>query len=1324
MSKNPQFSSICSKNILRAIYIFFHITYFINNAGASDYHFKRISLEQGLSQPGVNSIIRDYNGILWIGTRQGLNSVDRNDLNTYFYKSNDNTSIPGNYIYNLNEDAQSNLWVVTDGGLSLYNRNKDNFETKITNRIQAIANVKDGVLFGGYMTVYYYSYKTKKIETLPFQNNDPDKNTSYKDYFITHLIPVNDTLVLAATEGDGVFTYNLKSYDFVPLITGDTSPLQSILYDKESNDIYLSVFQNGLYRYSLAGELKKHYTTKNTTLTNNIILDIKKRNGKIWMGTDGGGINILDVEKDIITNIEHIPGNINSLPVNSITVLYSDHNDSFWAGTVRDGVFLFKETYIKTYKDVTLGSNKGLSEKVVISLFEDKKKKLWIGTDGGGINKFDFETEEFTHYLNTYGDKVVSITDFSAAELLVSLYGKGVFTYNVNTQQYSPFIIIDNETNIKECFSGFVPICHKINAGKILILAKNAYLYDPQTCQFERLTYAEGITNLHSLQLVYSDNDKSFMTKGNAIYKLTHGENVIKRLVVLDENEYVNSVCYENNKNRLWIASTGGLSVYDIHAGKLEKVATNMFNRITYMCLDADNRLWINASNMLFSYDIKNEKIMIWDDSDGFSPNEVLTLYVKPSQSNYIYMGGSNGLVKIDKDINYDDNTPITFSLQNIELNGKIYMDSIFSKSHKKVPQNYSSLKIHVNLNEKDLFRRILFRYRINNQHHNSVVESYSNILSLPSLTPEKYNIYVSCMTKSGSWTEETPLITFEVMQLWYKRTGFIFTAICFVLGILALTMILLTKRNKQRLKWKMAMHQQELNEDKIRFLTNVSHELRTPLTLICAPLKRLLKNEKDEITNHPILRKQIKNVYHQANYMKGIINWILEYDRNTTLSDNLNMSLIDMNDLILKIISDFDTEFGEKQINIKLELDNQLRPTAMDDAKIRVVISNILMNTLKFSNADTDVIIRSQQKGDFLRVQVEDEGVGLKGVDTAMLFTRFYQGKHDRKGSGIGLAYCKELIEKHGGHIGAIDNEGSGAIVYFELPYKTTSDNIILNKFNDFKSYNNFFSQDDVAEEPDTSVYSVLIVDDNVEFQRYLESELHPLFKRVFKAKNGKEALNILKSNQPDILISDVMMPVMNGYQLCKEVKAKIDISHIPVILLTAKDDNESRKIGYKLGADFYLSKPFDIELLISVIRNQLKRKEIIKRKYQQETVPLSPEQATISNADEQFMIKLNKLIKENYSNPDFDISIIIDNLAMSRASLYSKMKYITGLGINDYINKCRIMAACSLLEKTDKSIADIAFETGFTSQRYFSIVFKQAMQKTPSNYRAENRK
>jgi len=1309
------------QNIFRAIFIFVIYTLVINNnTEASDYFFKRISIEQGLSQPGVNSILRDNSGTLWIGTRQGLNRVNRNDLKIYFH-NDESSSIAGNYIYNLNEDKFQNLWIASDGGLSLYNREKDNFENKIVARIQAIANIENGVLFGGYTAIYFYSYTTKKINRLPLINKATDENISDRDYFISHLVPIDDTFVLAGTEGDGVFIYNLKSHDFTPLITEDVHPLQSILYDKNSKDIFISVFQNGLYHYDLNGKLKKHYTTTNSDLSNNIILDIESQNDKIWLATDGSGVDILDTKTGKFENIQHIPGDINSLPVNSITVLYNDINNNLWAGSVRDGVLLFKETYIRTYKDITLGSNKGLSEKVVISLFEDRRGNLWIGTDGGGINEFNPNTEVFTHHLKTYGDKIVSITDFSETELLVSLYGKGVFTYNIKTQNYKPFIIIDEKTNKDECFSGFVPVCYKITQEKILILSKNAYVYNIRTQQFDILCYAEGLANIHSLQLVYNDIDRAFMTKGNTVYTLENRENLIRQLLVLGENEYVNSICYDKSKNRLWIASTAGLRYYDINSEKLEKIETSMFNRISYMHLDTENRLWINASNMLFSYDVKDGKSMIWDDSDGFFPNDILTLYVKPSQSGYIYMGGSSGLVKIDKKINYDDDLPISFNLQNIELNGKVYLGStIFGSRKLEVPQNYSSLKIRVDLNEKDLFRHILFRYRINNPSNNSIIESYSNVLDLTSLAPGNYDIYVSCMTKNGSWTDETNLITFEVIPPWYKRTWFILSVICFISGLIVFSVLLLMKRNKRKLEWEMAMHRQELNEDKIQFLTNISHELRTPLTLIYAPLKRMLGNKEDNDTGSSSHMEQLENIYRQANHMKGIINWVLDYDRNTSLSDDLNFSFVDINELLRKITGDFEQEFNEKHINVKFELDNQLEPVEIDENKIRVVISNLLMNALKFSNSDTNVIVRSSLAGEFIHIEIEDNGIGLKNIDTNKLFTRFYQGKHEQKGSGIGLAYCRELIEKHGGNINAINNKEAGATIFFEIPHKTTSENIFsVNPDNNESNSYLLEQEDNNAEYIDTSIYTVLIVDDNKEFRKYLESELKSQFRKVIKAENGAEALTVLNDYQPDLLISDVMMPVMNGYQLCKNVKEKIEISHIPVILLTAKSDRESQKIGYKLGADFYLSKPFDIELLLSVARNQLKNKEIIKRKYREEIIPIAPEQLTISNADEQFMIRLDQLVKDNYSNADFDVSVIIDSMAMSRASLYSKMKNITGLGINDYINKYRIAIACTLLTDTDKSIADIAFETGFTSQRYFSTVFKLITNKTPTFYR-----
>ena len=675
-------------------------------------------------------------------------------------------------------------------------------------------------------------------------------------------------------------------------------------------------------------------------------------------------------------------------------------------------------------------------------------------------------------------------------------------------------------------------------------------------------------------------------------------------------------------------------------------------------------------------------------------------------------MGGVGGFVKINKNIHTEESsTPLLF-LQNIELNGKIYTAENFPK---EVPPYFKTLKLNVGLNEKDMFRRILFRFKIKNNAQTSVIETYDNSLDISLLSVGKYQVEVACMTKNGYWTKDTPLLNFEVLPVWYQRTSFLVGVSLLLLAIIAGVMWGYLRRKKQQLKWQIALHQQELNEDKIQFLTNVSHELRTPLTLIYAPLKRLLNHtESGKLTRSQ--KTQLESAFRQATTMKNIINWVLDYNRNTSLENTLTKAYTDLNHLITDSAKDFEQEFETKHISLELHLDKNLPPVELDSAKIRVVLSNLLMNAVKFSNEYSTIHIRSSYNEQKVRFQVENTGIGLHNIDMDKLFTRFEQGKHNQRGSGIGLAYCKELVEKHLGIIGAYQDEEEQTVFYVELPYSHSTEGV-LHKFEGEEEQTE--APEKIAVTMDTSMYSVLLVDDNPDFLNYLYDELRPLFKSVLKAVNGEEALLLLKTHQPDIIISDVMMPVMNGYQLCKEVKEHLQISHIPVILLTAKSDTESQKIGYKLGADAYLSKPFDIDLLLSVIGNLLKQKELIKQRYEKELLIPSPALTTISNADEVFMIKLNEIIKKHYSNIDLDVTMLSEAMAMSRASVYNKMKQITGIGISEYINKYRIEVACQLLKQTEKSVTDIAFEVGFNSSKYFSTVFKQATKITPRDYR-----
>ena len=456
---------------------------------------------------------------------------------------------------------------------------------------------------------------------------------------------------------------------------------------------------------------------------------------------------------------------------------------------------------------------------------------------------------------------------------------------------------------------------------------------------------------------------------------------------------------------------------------------------------------------------------------------------------------------------------------------------------------------------------------------------------------------------------------------------------------------------------------------------------------------------------------------------MKSIINIVLNARKMEVGREVLHISSHPLHEWIKDVTEAFQTAFKAKGIEISYDFDESIHNIAYDDTKCRVVLSNLIMNAVKYSSNDTRISIKTVRTNESIQVIVQDQGIGLDNIDIEKLFTRFYQGNHDKGGSGIGLSYAKMLIDLHGGRIGAFNNTDRGATFFYELPSNLQEQEVSCPQH----SYLNELLNSPI-EETITSVpyslhgYILLVVEDKQDLREFLKDTLKDKFKKVYQASNGVEALEMIKHQQPDIIVSDVMMPEMNGYQLCKEIKENLNISHIPIILLTARADSESQMLGYKLGADAYLSKPFDLDMLLSVIQNQIQNREYIKSKYSGNQLTLSPQEATFSNADEQFIIKLNELINEHLSEPILDVKFLTVQMGMSRTSLYNKIKELTNMGVNDYIKCKRIDKATALLTQTDMNITEISEQVGFTYQRYFSTLFKEIKGVTPSKYRAEN--
>lgn len=746
-----------------------------------NYSFTQLSIEQGLSQSTAQSILLDHKGTLWIGTKSGLNSYTQEGIKTYLHHSGDPHSLPSNYINHLTEDSLGNFWIATSKGLALYDDEQDQFNTVNFSIIYSSVGVEGGMWFGSENAIHCYDYKSKELKTIHIEKEE-GKGINPVDYRIQKMLYLEDGKILIGTRKKGIYLYDCRIRQFTLLIPSSQNLLTS-LYVTADHHIYTAFYGDGFYCYDRTGKMLKHYTKENSGLKNNYVLDMAEYNGNIWLATDGSGINLFTPRTFQFSQLQHIVGDYSSLPVNSITLLYKDMKDNLWAGSVRGGIFSIKETYIKTYKEAILNNTNGLSEQSVISLYEEKDGKVWIGTDGGGINLYDPSTDKFIHFPSTYGDKVVSIAEVSETELMVSLYTKGIFLFNKKTHKYRPFTIVDEETNKKECFYGYLPLANQVADGKIYIISCGTYVYHTHDHTFSRMqTDRDYDFSNDALCLSYSNDRFSLLKCAHQAFWVDQKSDSIRLLFELEKDELITSMSYDNNR-MIWTSTNKGLGFFDLESQKYHRIRTRLFNGISYLIADGKGRLWICAQNHLYSYIIKENRFILWNSSDGFPPNEILFAYQKQSNRDYIYLGGSEGVVKINTDIPYTETQIPEIYLSEILFNGSPSLKKV-KENTIKIPWNYNSLSVHFRIKNRDVFQKYLLQYTIEGRGKQSI-ETYDPVLNLSSLSAGNYSIWVSCNTKNGNRTPSKQLIHIIVTPPWYKTVWFI--------GVAAVLFIIMT---------------------------------------------------------------------------------------------------------------------------------------------------------------------------------------------------------------------------------------------------------------------------------------------------------------------------------------------------------------------------------------------------------------------------------------------------------------------------------------------------------------------------------------------------
>jgi len=1298
-------------------------------ANKNDFSFWPLSVDKGLSHSNVTSILYDSKGSLWIGTISGLNRYDGQQVRNYFNKQGEKFVLPSSRIHFIAEDNKNNIWISTANGLVQYDRTGDVFVPPISGRevnVNSFYRANDRIFFGGDDLCQYKDGMFKKL--------------SIKDKIdfssINRIHQWREGVLLLILDDSRIFEYDYYHDTLKKSVYQEFAHNRvTASYLDSQNNLFLSPYGKGIYIYNAKGKELKHLTSKNSSLTHDVILDIVEKDGKLWMATDGGGINILGKDGTFsLSSLIYTPGDKNSMPSNAIKCLHKDQYQNVWAGSVRDGAFEIREESVRTYADVPFGKTFGLSNKTVIGLCQDQDGIIWIGTDGGGVNRYNPRDGVFTHYPSTYNEKIVSLIEYSKSELLISLYDNGVYLFNKTTGKCTPFIKDKPQVHLLQSHSSYLQLIYKISENKILFLSENAYFYDKQTKRVSTLKTNENPKYLSALQLIDVDKKKIYFLQGNRLMEGDLKTESVSSFFTIRTQEQTRVVS-RDRRGTFWIGTNQGLRRLNPVTKQYEEIETKLFKEVTAIQIESEDRIWIGSQNMLFSYNPKENKFVIWYDSENFLPNGLSNMQCPPSYGKYIFLGGIHGMVRINKETISNSSIPYNkILLTDVILNGISLVDQdkkLINKSEISVPWDYKLLQIRVRITGQNTFRKSRFKYTVvkNEQKEAFITESYEPTIPLNLLSPGKYTIHASYYTNNGTWSPPTLALKFSVTPPWYKDWRFVIAVLLLSFGILFWVMFDFVRRRENQMKWKMSEKIQKVNQEKIQFLLNISHELRTPLTLIYSPLKKALDTIDKEEKNQIALKNHLMHAYSFASKMKNIVNMTLDVNRISSDERPLNKSKHLLNEWIYSIAEEFKPEFRDKNILLIYRLDEQIGAVEFDDIKCEVVLSNFLMNALKFSPENTQIEISSQFQKDRVRINISDQGIGLENVDFGKLFTRYYQGNHNKLGSGIGLFYSKILIERHGGAIGAFNHtEQKGATFYFELPHQHIENEIVLLEEDHAGFYNTLTVPIADAFEKvnfNTHCYTLVVAEDNDELRKFLVSSLKAFYKKIYSAGNGADAWNLVAEYAPDIVVSDIMMPVFNGYELCHRIKANELTRHIPVLLLTALGDVVNTTKGYKIGADAYLAKPFDIDLLQSMLSSQLQNHEALKQKYRETFIRIIDNEVPltqITNSDEHFLLKLNKLIIDNISNIELNVNFLTDQMAMSRSPLYMKLKALTNLGVNDYINLLRIEMATKLLVETSMTIAEISDRVGFEYPRYFSTLFKQTKGVTPTQFRQQN--
>jgi len=1253
----------------------------------------------------IADIFRDSAGNIWfINLQSGLYQYNLKTDSVILVRhiSDQPNTISSNQLSSMGEDSKGNFWVLSTDGIL---EKLDPKTFRVTEKFNIKANAEGANSFRLFIDadddiwIYnqsnpnglsYLKQSDKKIEVFSAQS---DRYKLSND-LISEVIQDENGIIWVATDHGGINLINKKTFQVEYLLNNpdDEHSLSQNsvigLYKDNSGIIWAGTFKRGINYYHEDLLIFKHIKHQpsnpgNSLPFNDVNCFTEDRAGNLWIGTNGGGLIYYDRANERFTSYRHQPGNPASLSNDIIIGLTFDHLGDLWIGTYFGGLNRFDGKRFQTFKN-NPNDHTSLSDDRVWEILEDSRHNLWVGTLGGGLNLFDREKNLFYHYRAGDANSVIS-----------------------------DFILNIMEDSDKNLWFGTAEGLNKL---------------DNTTGRFESFTANQAAGGLSSNNIItIFEDSRGFLWIGTK-YGLDLYDKKTKTFRVFRENDglpvsHIQTIL-EDKSGNLWISTTNGLSKLAITKGN-------------------------NGNDYIFRF--KNYAV-----SDGLQGKEFNENAALKTHSGELIFGGANGFnIFIPEKIKENKNLP------DIVLTGLRVFDQevrIGEQFNKRVILNESlnhqhEIKLRYNENVFTVgFSALSYFHPENNQYEYNLegfsdqwlkVDSKFRTATFTNLDPDEYLLRVRASNNDGYWTEMKAPLKITILPPFWK------TKIAFAIYIVLLALILLGLRQiileRERLKFRAEQEHKEteriqhLDAIKTRFFTNISHEFRTPLSLILTPLEKLIKSSPDGKE-----KNQLIFIHRNARRLLGMVNQLLDFRKTEVQSISLSPSWGDL----IAFINDLSLSFYDlaenKNLHFQFNSNHEAFFSYFDHDKVERVVTNLLSNAFKFTPENGSILLsiqisdlpenpESKKPESEIRISVKDSGIGIHTDKINRIFDRFFQdeipGSMINQGSGIGLSLVKEYLKVLNGDVRVESEQGKGSIFTIWFSLERFSEEVIRQNNAHSENTQNIriFQQTDEVSRNAEIIYNqqkstILLVEDNEDFRFYLKDNLRESF-NVLEAANGKIGWQETLNHNPDLIVSDIMMPEMDGIELCKKLKSDPRSSHIPVILLTAKVSTDQHLEGIDTGADDYITKPFDFQILESRIRNLIQTREKLRKSYQS-MIGLDPEKIKVDSLDEKFIRDALKAVQQNISNADFTVVELGQVLGMSRVSLYKKTLALTAKTPIEFIRIIRMKRAAQLLEESQLSVSEIAYEVGFNSPRIFSGYFKDEYKMLPSEYIAKNRK